>query len=422
MQRGSEVVRPPPPRLPGVISQHALAQADPLLAARLGSVLTGYLANKKGYESATRSYLDFCELRCLRPWPTDGVLLAAWLVRIATHVKWTSMKVYLAAVHYSQVLEGFEWRVPQYDYVRRALHWVRRRLPCDPKGRKFAITLSLLRVLFAKLPGWPNLAMMSHDDRLFASASWTAVTGFFRGGEFLAAPGSSRPILRLSAVRVESINSGLAQIISVPQPKATCWLPVVDVPCYGGSDPLFNTVVLWRAYRAGAPVLGLPPEATPAFHLRDGSALSKEWMVRRTLELCRLAGVALVDDMGRVLDVKMASWRAGGVQSAVKAKVPEPLIMELGRWKSLAWRSYLLLTALDVQGAARSMLAAAAGEADQQEAPVQRLVSSVQFGSLPADDVADSRAVASAQAEVAERRRSGRVRSSGYHYPMRGMS
>lgn len=400
------------------MGRHALAAANPRLARLLGSVLTDYLANKKGYESAARSYVSFCEGLGVPPWPADGTLLSAWLIRIASHVKWTSMKVYLAAVHYRQVLEGFAWRVPQYDYVRRTLHWVRRNFPCDPKGAKFAVTLSLLRTLFPLLPGWPNLAAMSHDDRLFAVASWSAVSGFFRGGEFLAASGSSRPLLLLSAVRVEGANGAPVLVVAIPQPKATCWLPTVDVPCHGGLDPLFCPVVLWRAYRAGAPALELPPVATPAFHHGDGSPLSRPWLVRRTVELCKLAGVELVSDTGQPLDVKMASWRAGAVRSAVDAKVPEVLIMELGRWKSLAWRSYLLHTSLDVQGAAQKMLAASARLVVR--APVQRVVTVVQSGSRPADVEADAEVVASVQVVVSARR-SGRVRNP-YHAPSRGLS
>ena len=213
------------------MAAHPISAADPALTSLLGHVLTDYLANRKGYESAARSYLSFCADRKLSPFPTDGVKLAAWLVRIASHVKFSSMKVYLAAVQYAQCLEGWAWNVPHYGFVRNSLHWVRRSFPCDPKGLKFAVTFSILRRLLALLPGWPFLPSMSHDDRLFATASWIAVGSFFRGGEFLSSPGSRRDTLLRSAVSVQ-MRDGVPLLVSaVPQPKATCWLPTVDVRC-----------------------------------------------------------------------------------------------------------------------------------------------------------------------------------------------
>jgi hypothetical protein len=47
----------------------------------------------------------------------------------------------------------------------------------------------------------------------------------------------------------------------------------------------------------------------------------------------------------------MASWRAGAVASAVAARISESMIKELGRWRSDAWRHYLLHSPLDLQGA-----------------------------------------------------------------------
>ena len=371
------------------MASHALATADPSLARMLGHVLVDYLANRKGYESAARSYIKFCSLRGLPPFPADGIKLAAWLVRIASHVKHTSMKVYLAAVHYQQVLEGMPWEVIGYDHVRNALHWVRRTFPCDPKGAKFAVTLSLLRRLFPFLAGWPHLASMSHEDRLFAAASWIAVMSFFRGGEFLSSPGSKRAILTRSAIRYAFQDGSELLVTAVPQPKATCWLPTVDVPCYGGVDPVFHPVVLWRAYDSGSPVAhSAPPQSVPAFHLSDGSALTKAWLTKRTASLCTLAGVELVDDLGKALSIKMASWRAGAVRSAMDAKPPisEPIIMELGRWKSIAWRSYFLHSAIDVQGAAQGMCLASAAPC---ASPERRVVMVPETGSMPSVAVLD---------------------------------
>ena len=116
-------------------------------------------------------------------------------------------------------------------------------------------------------------------------------------------------------------------------------------------------VALWDAYVAGSPLLkkGGLRDRLPAYHLANGSPAKKSWMVAKTRRLCEKAGVRLLDDQGKLLPLKMASWRAGGVRSAKDASLSDYMIMELGRWKSVAWQHYVLHTALDVQGAARSM-------------------------------------------------------------------
>jgi hypothetical protein len=73
------------------------------------------------------------------------------------------------------------------------------------------------------------------------------------------------------------------------------------------------------------------------------------------------AGIMAVDATGRATPVLAASWRAGGVRSAMDAGLSDSMIMELGRWCSVAWRHYLLRTPLDFGTASRRMWRAAAG-------------------------------------------------------------
>ena len=282
--------------------------------------------------------------------------MAAWIYRIASHVKYTSLKVYCAAVRYQQVLEGYPWDLEGNEIIHRAKRWVRRHLPCSAKGAKFPITFAVLRKILPRLPSWPVLEKMSHTDRLFAAASIHAVAAFLRGGEFLVSPGGCRPILRMSNVSVRTVSGADTTVLMIPQPKARWWLSTVEVPCFdidGGGA--FSPPRLWRALVTGSPAVagarasGSPTSALPAFHFEDGSPLSRSWMMARTSKLCASAG------MGCPENLKMASWRAGAVRSATDANLGDSLIMELGRWKSNAWLHYLLHTPVDVQGAARAM-------------------------------------------------------------------
>jgi hypothetical protein len=90
----------------------------------------------------------------------------------------------------------------------------------------------------------------------------------------------------------------------------------------------------------------------------------------------------------------MASWRAGAVRSAVDAGLSEPMIMELGRWKSTAWRFYLLYSPVDVQGAACRMWTVVPKLEGDSSA-----MGSFQ-GAVPSDAKADSAAINYALAHV----------------------
>ena len=97
------------------------------------------------------------------------------------------------------------------------------------------------------------------------------------------------------------------------------------------------------------------PEEGAAFKLSCGSTLSKAWMLRRSAELLKKAGVKLVDASGRAVPMRASSWRAGGVQSAKLAGISDALIQALGRWSSVAWINYHFSSQKDFKMAASSM-------------------------------------------------------------------
>jgi len=171
-------------------------------------------------------------------------------------------------------------------------------------------------------------------------------------------------VLSSSSISLRVFNGIEAVVVAIPQPKARWWLDAVDVPCFGSKPNVMGPDVnpfcpakLWKAYCAGSPARKGKHnvKVLPAFHFADGSALSRNWMVRRTIVLCGRAGIALSDHKGVKMPIKSASWRAGGVRSARDAGLSDTMIMFLGRWTSNAWRAYMLHTPIDVQGAAHQM-------------------------------------------------------------------
>jgi hypothetical protein len=265
-------------------------------------------------------------------------------------IKVASLGTYTSAIKdHANLYEG-GWHLDGSDVIRRTMRYVTRRYPCAQVGLKFAISLDVLGKLAPFLSGWPHLCALSYPDLLWITASVVAVCAFLRGGEFVIAPGSTRPVLMASHISIRYINLIETLVVSIPQPKGREEFTVVDVPCFSKSkyDPL-SPLVLWRALRDRIFIKYIQSEV--AFPLPSGLPLSRLWLADMTCKLLSLANIPITDSKGRATTVKMASWRAGAVSSAIKAGVSEALIMELGRWRSYAWRHYLLHSPTDLQDA-----------------------------------------------------------------------
>jgi hypothetical protein len=331
---------------------------DPASANLLGMVLREHILPKtsSSYMTGINSFLNFCRERGVSPWPVDPIWFAAWMLKLGRSIAHTSLKMYMAGVRHGQELEGFDWELSDNATVRSVLRWMRRRYPTRKMANKIAISTSVLKQILPHLPGWPNLAVMRHDDAVFATASVLATSAFLRGGEFLFEKGSDRPLLRRSNMDIRPVAGSTAVVIHVVQPKTSWWLDEVLIPCFANSAMVdFCPVALWRNYLAlfASPLL----PSSPAFVMQSGAPLSKVFMLSRTAELLATAGIRCLDGSGEVVRLVASSWRAGGVRSALDAGVPESRIMALGRWKTSAWMHYLIHSPLDFQGAAAKMWA-----------------------------------------------------------------
>ena len=85
-------------------------------------------------------------------------------------------------------------------------------------------------------------------------------------------------------------------------------------------------LVLYREFARSAGVI--LSDDGPAFVMQSGSPLNRDWMVTKSQALLAAAQITFVDQSGRQAPVKAASWRAGGVRSALDANVPVPIIIE----------------------------------------------------------------------------------------------
>jgi hypothetical protein len=331
-------------------------RADPTLALLVDLGLRTHYVPGTGssYRTASRDYVRFCVKRGLQPWAVDPIVYCGWLHVTAARIQMSSLSMYMAGVRDTSILEGYGWHMTGNEMVRRTMRFLKRKYPAKVKGSKVPVTVGVLHRILPLLTGWPDMAVMSEDDRVFAVASVSAVCGFLRGGEFLASSKSTRAVLKARDVSIRVVGTRRAQVINVPQTKTRWWIESESVPCFENTvDDTMCPVRLWEEYTIRCPAL---TPGGPAFLLR-GKALTRDYMVKRTTTLMCLANISFVDHKGVPMDVRAASWRSGAVCSAVKAGVSVPHIMALGRWSSSAWENYLLQSPMDLQGSANSMWA-----------------------------------------------------------------
>jgi hypothetical protein len=349
------------PQASGRIQLHPLASADPVLAALVSHGQINHVTSgtRSSYGTAARAYVRFCETRDLSPFPVDEVLLAGFIHIIVQRIQTTSLGMYLAGIRYAHENEYGPWLLEGNELIRRTKRYVKRKFPSTLVQQKLPISLTLLRQLLPQLQGWPNPYLLSQDDFTFVVGSLIAVAQFLRGGEAFTKAKSDRKLLRRSMLNIKHINIQGAPVrslvTSIPQPKTAWDVQYVDVPCFSCPEAgPFDPVHLWEVYCMRFPAAG----NAPAFLMSDGSAATRDFMVRRTIGLMAMADIPSVDSAGKPVSVRAASWRAGAVRSAIDAGLSEALIMEYGRWRSTAWKHYLIMTPLDLLGASKRMVSA----------------------------------------------------------------
>ena len=308
---------------------------------------------RASYNSATRKWMEFWEARDTSPFPADGVMMSAWILVLAMSINVSSLGMYTAGVRYSQELEGFQWTIAGNDLVRRTMRFVKRRYPSTQATPKFPVTFSVVQAFLPFVPGWPEASTMTHDDRVCIAATLVGLAGFLRGGEFLWSRGSARETLRSSDVVTGRIDGHQVVQVRVAQPKARWWLEGEKVICYGSPTAAFNVAERCISYRRLSTV-NLTPDG-PAFRVADGSALSRDVLVRWTLRLLVKANVRFRSVSGAPMEVRAASWRAGGVMTALAAGASDSFIMAQGRWRSVAWTRYVVPTSWDMQRSSAAM-------------------------------------------------------------------
>jgi hypothetical protein len=320
--------------------------------AMFQTAIVDYIAHPATQDSQTKTYLEFCAVYEIEPWPATETILSAWALILATCIKAQCIPGYISGVRYHQRILGVPAPVERHGYISCTLRYIKRKYGVRVRENRVSLTMPVVRTILALLPGWPVLADLSHDDRMFAAASVIGLMGCLRGGEFLFSTGK-RPLLRFKHIKIRSDPVFQGVIVTVERPKAKPWQLEQDVRCFNVPGAgVFNAAALFRAYR-DLSCVPLTPEG-PAFANSAGHALTRDAMVARTTALLQQADIVQLDPEGNVCVVEASSWRAGAVRSGRDANLSDPIIMAWGRWSSSAWTNYLSQTAQDLKKAAES--------------------------------------------------------------------
>jgi hypothetical protein len=78
-----------------------------VVASALGASIKA--GTQRGYDSAARSYEQYCSAHGLSPYPADPITFVGWIVWMAMRVSVASVKVYCAGVRSAQIDNGFVW-------------------------------------------------------------------------------------------------------------------------------------------------------------------------------------------------------------------------------------------------------------------------------------------------------------------------
>lgn len=106
-----------------------LKVSDPALAESVQYALEHYIipGTSASYRCAWQNYERFCSNRDITPYPVQGIIMAAWILRLMTSIQPLSVKNYIAGVRYSQINKGFEWTLKGDESMRRVIRVVKRK-------------------------------------------------------------------------------------------------------------------------------------------------------------------------------------------------------------------------------------------------------------------------------------------------------
>ena len=269
----------------------------------------------------------------LTPYPASERVLCRWVAALFQRgIAGSSVKLYLAAVRYSQIAVGLgdpqmsDW--PQLSYVVRGMKKLklkgkeRPRLPITPQ-----ILLGLIEI-------WGEQTDVFNGQMLTA-ASCMCFFGFLRSGEVVAPPGKdfdSSVHLSVGDVKVDSRAKPTYLEVSIKASKTDVFRKGVTVVLGATGKKLCPVATILQYMSNPRPAAASPKGAF--FVFSDGSALTRAKLVKEMRAALEARGIRPSDYAGH-------SFRIGAATTAATCGMLDSLIKTLGRWESTAYTLYI---------------------------------------------------------------------------------
>ena len=232
----------------------------------------------------------------------------------------STISCYLSGVSFYHKINNLEDNSQKF-VVRKMLEGMKRSVGRKPDSR-LPITKVLLKRIILCLPCVCN---SFYESKLFSSAFSLCFYGFLRVGE-ISVSNSSRHVLEFGNVKV--LNDCIELALSSSKTDQTGIGTTIRVQ--GQSDKAICPLVLLTNYLYARP----PYHKGPLFCHFDGSPLSRYQVSSVLTKALRILGV----DPSRY---STHSLRIGAATTCAMEGVSDEKIMQFGRWKSAAYKSYI---------------------------------------------------------------------------------
>ena len=238
----------------------------------------------------------------------------------------TTAATYVAAIGFYHKIHG--WSNPAEKFiVKQMLHGFARKVGKE-RDPRFPITMVVLENIIRALQ---KVCSNVYERKMYHAAFTIAFFGFMRVGEVTAEAKSRVQPATLKGADVIFIRVGGAECLQVSfrcSKNNQCGPPQVIV-IHRQSNPALCPVLAMRQFLQDRPAAG-----KALFCHFDGMPLTRSQfssMLERTVAFAGLARTLF----------RSHSFRIGAASTAAMQGVPDWKIMEMGRWRSAAYKSYI---------------------------------------------------------------------------------
>lgn len=286
----------------------------------------------------------------MQPFPVTEHSLMLFVGDLASQgLKHQTLKCYLSAVRYSQIMHGlpdpFTSSLPLLDYTLKGIKRVQAERGASEKPR-LPITPEILRVLKAAWVPGGGAGAPSREGAMLWAACCTGFFGFLRAAEFTVQsldsydPGAH---LSLADVAIDSHAHPSMVRLAIKASKTDPFRKGVQV-FLGRTDKDICPVAALTSY-----LLVRGKEPGPLFTFADGAPLSRSVLVSRVRGAISAAGLDPTPFSGH-------SFRIGAATTAASKGVEDSTIQTLGRWKSAAYLRYVRLSRENLAAVSKTLL------------------------------------------------------------------